>query len=279
MARTRKNVSARNSDAGIESVGHVDVDVSAIKFDGRNCGRGVDESSADIGGLIESVRQYGVLQPIVLTPVGDGYVVVAGARRVAAARAVGLTSVPAVIREFAGPVQALGARGAENLHRTSMQPWQMAALCSQVLLDAPSQRRVAEALGVSPSLVSRHLAVAAAITEVSGGDEWYHAGALPEAVASRPELRANIDAAYRWARGVIDGRSQAASADPPGAVDASPAPKLTPTEQAELIAAAARLFPVAAEILVSRSPSGAVRLSIEFASREAARVALAGEQL
>ena len=53
-----------------------------------------------LGGLAESVRAQGVVQPIVVRPVGEGaYEIVAGERRWRAARAAGLATVPAVVRE------------------------------------------------------------------------------------------------------------------------------------------------------------------------------------
>jgi ParB family chromosome partitioning protein len=53
-----------------------------------------------LGGLAESVRAQGVVQPIVVRPLGDGaYEIVAGERRWRAARAAGLATVPAVVRE------------------------------------------------------------------------------------------------------------------------------------------------------------------------------------
>jgi ParB family transcriptional regulator, chromosome partitioning protein len=53
-----------------------------------------------LGGLAESVRAQGVVQPIVVRPVGAGaYEIIAGERRWRAARAAGLATVPAVVRE------------------------------------------------------------------------------------------------------------------------------------------------------------------------------------
>ncbi len=50
--------------------------------------------TGDIRQLVESVRQFGVLQPLLVRPFGPGYEVVAGARRFAAAKAAGLTELP-----------------------------------------------------------------------------------------------------------------------------------------------------------------------------------------
>jgi ParB family chromosome partitioning protein len=50
--------------------------------------------------LAESIRQHGVLQPIVVRPKGDGWELVAGERRWRSARLAGLTRIPAVVRDW-----------------------------------------------------------------------------------------------------------------------------------------------------------------------------------
>ena len=62
-------------------------------------------SSFDPEGLSElaaSIRQHGVLQPIVVSRRGDGFELVAGHRRVLAARLAGRTTIPAVVRDDVG---------------------------------------------------------------------------------------------------------------------------------------------------------------------------------
>src|SRR5438270_10124565 len=51
-----------------------------------------------LGELAESIRQHGVLQPILVRRLSDGYELIAGERRWRAARLAGLTAVPAVVR-------------------------------------------------------------------------------------------------------------------------------------------------------------------------------------
>ena len=50
--------------------------------------------------LAESVREHGVVQPIVVTPKGDKYLIVAGERRWRAANKAGLTEVPCIVRSM-----------------------------------------------------------------------------------------------------------------------------------------------------------------------------------
>src|SRR3972149_4089521 len=52
--------------------------------------------------LAASMREVGVLQPIVVTETGDGYVLIAGERRWRAAKRAGMSAIPAVVREATG---------------------------------------------------------------------------------------------------------------------------------------------------------------------------------
>jgi ParB family chromosome partitioning protein len=71
--------------------------------------------------LESSIREYGVLQPIVVRPLGQGYQLVAGERRLRASRNVGLAGIPAVVREVTDS-QMLAIALVENLQRADLNP-------------------------------------------------------------------------------------------------------------------------------------------------------------
>jgi ParB family transcriptional regulator, chromosome partitioning protein len=72
--------------------------------------------------LIESVREYGILEPLLVRPLLDGeYELIAGERRLRAAREIGLTEVPIVIKELSDK-QALSVSILENLQREDLNP-------------------------------------------------------------------------------------------------------------------------------------------------------------
>lgn len=74
-----------------------------------------------LGELAESIRLHGVLQPLLVRRLADGYELIAGERRWRAARLAGLSSVPAVVRESGNDEQlVLGL--IENLQRTDLDP-------------------------------------------------------------------------------------------------------------------------------------------------------------
>src|SRR5207302_6565920 len=75
-----------------------------------------------LGELGESIRQHGVLQPILVRRLSDGYELIAGERRWRAARLAGLTSVPAVVRSETGNDAQLVLGLIENLQRTDLDP-------------------------------------------------------------------------------------------------------------------------------------------------------------
>lgn len=94
-----------------------------------------DES--DLSELIHSIREVGVLQPIVVRPLLEQpgkYELVMGERRLRASKAVGLTSIPAVVRETAD-VDMLRDALLENLHRAQLNPLEEASAYQQLLAD------------------------------------------------------------------------------------------------------------------------------------------------
>jgi len=112
--------------------------------------------------LVDSVRAHGVLEPILVSYETDGYTLVAGHRRVAAAREAGLTSVPAVIVEEEEDAETLSL--IENIVREQLPPSAEARGVAR-LADGTSQVHTAKALGKSQSWVAKRCAVARAMAE------------------------------------------------------------------------------------------------------------------
>jgi ParB/RepB/Spo0J family partition protein len=79
----------------------------------------VRKDPGDIGDLTASITDYGVLEPILVRPMGEGYQVIIGSRRVAAARQAGLTTIPAIVDEVTD-VQATLFSLIENLQRKDL---------------------------------------------------------------------------------------------------------------------------------------------------------------
>jgi ParB family transcriptional regulator, chromosome partitioning protein len=75
-----------------------------------------------LGELAESIRQHGVLQPLLVRRSPDGYELIAGERRWRAARLAGVSAVPAIVRSDAGNDAQLVLGLIENLQRADLDP-------------------------------------------------------------------------------------------------------------------------------------------------------------
>jgi len=112
-----------------------------------------------LAALAASIREVGILQPLVVRPDEDGdYVLVAGERRWRAARDVGLEVVPAVIRELEGDQSSLTQALIENLQREDLGPLEEAAAFQQLLEDfGLTHQEIGDRVGKSRSAVSNAL--------------------------------------------------------------------------------------------------------------------------
>jgi ParB family transcriptional regulator, chromosome partitioning protein len=82
--------------------------------------------------LTHSIREFGVLQPIVVRRVGEEYQLVMGERRLRAAQAAGLSTIPAIVRDTEDDAMLRDAL-LENIHRSSLNPLEEAAAYQQLL--------------------------------------------------------------------------------------------------------------------------------------------------
>lgn len=108
--------------------------------------------------LTASIRELGVLQPLLVRDSGDGtYELIAGERRWRAAKRAGLTVVPVVVRDVSDTA-ALEQALVENLHRENLNPLEEAAAYQQLLDDfSLTHEQVARRVGKSRAAVSNTL--------------------------------------------------------------------------------------------------------------------------
>jgi ParB family chromosome partitioning protein len=114
-----------------------------------------DEALAE---LVHSIKEVGLLQPIVVRPAPGGrYELVAGERRLRATKKAGFTTIPALIRETADD-QMLRDALLENLHRAALTPLEEASAYKQLLEDfGGTQEELAARLGRSRPQISNTL--------------------------------------------------------------------------------------------------------------------------
>ncbi|MFH0873401.1 MAG: ParB/RepB/Spo0J family partition protein [Candidatus Komeilibacteria bacterium] len=113
---------------------------------------------ASLQELADSIKHYGIIQPLVITPAGPGrYQLIAGERRLQAARLVGLTEVPVIIRQ-AEEQEKLELALVENIQRQNLNPLDEAVSYQRLMTEFNlTQEDVAARVGKSRSSVANFL--------------------------------------------------------------------------------------------------------------------------
>jgi ParB/RepB/Spo0J family partition protein len=108
----------------VESAASKPIDVSLITVDKNSRHRDITpETDPGLSELAESIKQVGVIEPLILNHKGaDAYIVVAGHRRLAAAKIAGTDTVPARVYQYLTPRQVLEIQISENIHRADLTP-------------------------------------------------------------------------------------------------------------------------------------------------------------
>ncbi len=125
--------------------------------------------------LAESIRAQGLVQPIVVRPVTEGYEIIAGERRWRAAQQAGLKQVPVIIRE-ADDQTTLALALIENLQREDLNPIEQAQGLARLLEEfSLTHEQLAEAVGLSRAQVTNLLRLLKLAPQVQA---WLHDGQL-----------------------------------------------------------------------------------------------------
>ena len=129
-----------------------DIPIEQIRANARQPRTVFDDETLDK--LSHSIREFGVLQPVVVRPSDGGYELVMGERRLRAARAAGLATIPAVVRDTQDDAMLRDAL-LENIHRAQLNPLEEAAAYQQLLEEfGVTHEELAQRLGRSRSLIS-----------------------------------------------------------------------------------------------------------------------------
>lgn len=107
--------------------------------------------------LVESIKEHGVIQPLIATKEGSGYELIAGERRLRASKLAGLATVPVVVRQ-AGEQAKLEMALIENIQRQDLDPIETARAYRRLIDEFNlSQENVAKQVGKSRSTVTNIL--------------------------------------------------------------------------------------------------------------------------
>ena len=114
-----------------------------------------DDESISV--LADSIKQHGVLQPLLVRPYGSGYQIVAGERRWRAARMLGLSEVPVQVKELSD-IETMQIALIENLQRENLNPIEEAKGYNELIENYDmTQEEVAKTVGRSRSAVSNSM--------------------------------------------------------------------------------------------------------------------------
>ena len=155
----KNNKSGDSSDVGIlfgdEKDRVLKVDIEKIKVNAMQPRQSFSDTSIDE--LADSIKKYGIIQPLVITKVGDDYELIAGERRLRAAKKVGLDKVPVIVRE-AGEQERLEVALVENIQRENLNPIELAVAYRKLIDEFNlTQEELAKRLAKSRSSIANTL--------------------------------------------------------------------------------------------------------------------------
>jgi ParB family chromosome partitioning protein len=161
-----RGLSALLPGAVEEGTGLLEIPVDAVSPNPRQP-RTLFEDEA-LEALGRSIQEVGVLQPIVVRKVDGGFELIAGERRLRAAKLAGLATVPAVIRE-SDDAESLREALIENIHREDLNPIELAEAFRELLEELGlKQETLAERLGMSRSHIANTIRLLQLPVEVQG---------------------------------------------------------------------------------------------------------------
>jgi ParB family chromosome partitioning protein len=135
--------------------GYREIPVASIKPNPYQPRDAFDEEA--LGALADSIREVGLLQPVLVRPVEDGFELIAGERRLRAAKRVGLQTIPALVRETDDNT-ALEQALVENVQREDLNPLEEAAAYQQLIEDFElTHEQLASRVGKSRAAISNTL--------------------------------------------------------------------------------------------------------------------------
>ena len=159
-----RGLSALIPGAVEEGAGMLEIPVGAVAPNPRQPRSTFEGESLEA--LAVSIREVGILQPIVVRKTLNGFELIAGERRLRAAKLAGLATIPAVVRE-SDDADTLREALIENIHREDLNPVELAEAFRELLEELGlKQETLAERLGVSRSHIANTIRLLALPTEV-----------------------------------------------------------------------------------------------------------------
>ncbi len=140
------------NESDLEYEGILEIDINKIEANKNQPRKYFDEES--LLELSESIKQYGMIQPIVVRRINDYYELIAGERRFRAAKIAGLKKLPAIIKDF-DKSTAFEVALIENIQRKDLNPIEEAESFYKLQTEFGfSQEEIAEKVGKSRSAIA-----------------------------------------------------------------------------------------------------------------------------
>lgn len=133
-------------------------DIELKKIQPNRLNPRLEFSKAGLDELSDSIKQVGLLEPLIVRPRDDGYEVVVGERRYRAAHQAGLDTVSAIVRDYTDD-EVIELNLIENVHREDLTHVEKGNCCVELLRrfadKFPTQEKLASKLGVAPRAVGQ----------------------------------------------------------------------------------------------------------------------------
>lgn len=201
-----KGLDALFEDNINESQGTQTIRMSEIEPNKSQPRRHFDENA--ITTLADSIRQHGLIQPILVRSTGTGYQIVAGERRWRACRMLGMSEIPAVVKEFSDSETAQIAL-IENIQREDLNPIEEAAAYKELMENYNmTQEELSKTVGKSRSAIAnavRLLNMPEKVQELLRKGEL--SAGQAKAIAAAESEEQMVDLAERAANGQITVRA------------------------------------------------------------------------
>ncbi len=157
--------------------------------------------------LEESIKVHGILQPLILAKRGDGFVIVAGERRYRAAKAIGMSTLPAIVKQIDDSLMREISL-IENLQREDLNAIEEAEAIEELMrMNGYTQEKLAQRIGKARSSVANTLRLLALDDEVKSLVRQNRLSAgHARALVPVQDRETQIDFAYRAADGEMSVR-------------------------------------------------------------------------
>ena len=178
-----------------------EIDIDRVLPNSQQPRKNFDEDG--LNELADSIREHGVVQPVVVRALDDGFFqLIAGERRWRASQRAGLSRIPAVIRE-AGEHDALEIALIENLQREDLNPIEEAQAYERLIVDfGMTQEEVARRVGKNRATISNMLRLLRLPSEVQ---QWLRENRISTGHAKALLSLSDLDAILDTARKIIQG--------------------------------------------------------------------------